>query len=156
MQVLMEKMKYDPYSDNTSTSYKPLQLLALIEKTVLAKNENQYPFTTVYEQEFSIYSFSQSTLSNEQWYERLNTKIGVGSAIGVTRQHQVLLSHVTEESNNKFEDMNLEGKKETRKDAEEHYLSYIFLRKSGKQHNKLKTDLQNDSTKGKYQYPKTH
>ena len=37
---------------------------------------------------------------------------------------------------------------------EEHYLSYIFLRQSGKQHNKLKTDLQNDFTTGKYRYPK--
>ena len=34
--------------------------------------------------------------------------------------------------------MTLEEKKETQEYAEERYLSYIFLRKSGNQHNKLK------------------
>ena len=50
MQVLLEKMKYDPDWDNPSTSYDPLQVLVLIEKTVLAQTEDQYPFATVYEQ----------------------------------------------------------------------------------------------------------
>ena len=102
MQVLLDKMKYDPYWDNTSTSYDPLQILALIEKTVLAQTEYQYSFATVYKQEFTIYSFIQNTLSNDQWHEWFNTKITVGSDIGVTRKHQVLLCHVTEESNKKF------------------------------------------------------
>ena len=44
--------------------------------------------------------------------------------------------------------MTPEDKKETREDAEDRYLSYIFLSKSGKQHNKLKTYLQNDFTSG--------
>ena len=44
--------------------------------------------------------FSQNTFNNKHWYEQFNTKIDFGSAIGVTQQHQVLLSHVTEESNN--------------------------------------------------------
>ena len=40
-------MKYDPDWDQASTSYDPLQLLALIGKTVLDQNEDQYPFATV-------------------------------------------------------------------------------------------------------------
>ena len=39
--------------------------------------------------------------------------------------------------------MTPEYKKDTREDAEELYLSYIFLRESIKDHNKLKTDLKN-------------
>ena len=39
-------------------------------------------------------------------------------------------------------------------DTEERYLSYIFLRKSGKQHNKLKLDLQNYFTTGYDRYTK--
>jgi hypothetical protein len=70
----------------------------LIEKTILAQTEDQYPFATVYEQEISIYSFNQHSLTNEQWYERFNTKIDVGSAIGVTQQHRVLLEHVAAEN----------------------------------------------------------
>jgi hypothetical protein len=42
-----------------------------------------------------------------------------------------------------------------RKDAEERYLSYVFLRQSGPQHAKLKVDLQNDFTTGDDHYPKT-
>ena len=58
-------MKYDPDWDNQSTSYDPLQLLALMEKTVLAKTEYQYPFATVYKQECSINSFIENNLIND-------------------------------------------------------------------------------------------
>jgi hypothetical protein len=40
-------------------------------------------------------------------------------------------------------------------DAEECYVSYVLLRQSGAQHADLKSDLQNDFTKGVNQYPKT-
>jgi hypothetical protein len=84
MQVLLDKMKHDPDWTTASESYDPLTLFKLIEKTVLAQTEDQYPFATVYEQECTLYSFAQNTLSNEQWYERFNTRIDVGTAIGVT------------------------------------------------------------------------
>ena len=96
MQVLLDKIKYDPDWYNVSTSYEPFQLLALIKKTVLAETEYQYPFATFYKQWCSVYSFSPNTLINEQWYERFNTKIDVGSTIDIIRQHQVLLCHVAE------------------------------------------------------------
>jgi hypothetical protein len=156
MQVLLDKMKHDPDWITTSESYDPLTLFKLIEKTVLAQTEDQYPFATVYEQECTLYSFNQNTLSNEQWYERFNTRIDVGTAIGVTRQHKVLLEHVASETSPTvlFENMTDEQQKDTRAKAEERYLSYVFLRQSGKQHNKLKVDLQNDFTTGDDRYPK--
>ena len=76
------KIKYGPDWDNASTYYNPLQIFALIYKTVLAQTKDQYLFATVYKQECSIYSFSPNNLINEKWYERFSTKIGVGSAIG--------------------------------------------------------------------------
>ena len=42
---------------------------------------------------------------------KFNTNIDVGSDIGVTQQHQLLLYVVTEEYNKKFEDMTPEEKK---------------------------------------------
>ncbi len=66
MQVLLDKMKHDTDWINASTSYNPLTLFALIEKTILAQTEDQYPYATVYEQECTLYSFSQNSLSNEQ------------------------------------------------------------------------------------------
>ncbi len=50
--------------------------------------------------------------------------------------------------------MTTDQQRETRDKAEERYLSYVFLRQSGKQHNKLKVDLQNDFTTGDDRYPK--
>jgi hypothetical protein len=162
MQVLLDKMKHDSDWIPASESYDPLTLMRLIEKTILAQTEDQYPFATVYEQECTLYSFNQNTLSNEQWYERFNTRIDVGTAIGVTRQHKVLLDHVAHETihGSTFE-KHANGINQTvaeqaaiREKAEERYLSYVFLRQSGKQHNKLKVDLQNDFTTGDDRYPK--
>jgi hypothetical protein len=63
-QLLQEKMKQDMEWTNVSTSYDPLTLYCLIERTVLAQTEDQYPFATVYDQELSFYLFRQDNLSN--------------------------------------------------------------------------------------------
>jgi hypothetical protein len=70
-----------------------LELYWLIKKMTRAQMEDQYPFTTVYDQELGFYLFQQETMSNPQWYKKFNTKVDVGLAIGVTRQHKVLLEH---------------------------------------------------------------
>ena len=46
-------------------------------------------------------------------------------------------------------------KVEVRKDAEERYLTYVFLRQSGQQHSHLRQDLQDSYTTGDNRYPKT-
>jgi hypothetical protein len=75
-------MKQDPDYITVSTSYDPLLLYRLIEITILAQTEDQYPFATVYEQESSFYSFRQDQMTNPQWYERFITKVDVDEAIG--------------------------------------------------------------------------
>ena len=40
-------------------SYNPLQILALIENSILDQTKYQYPFAAVYKQECYIYSFSR-------------------------------------------------------------------------------------------------
>jgi hypothetical protein len=90
-------MKQDTDWAVVITPYDPLTLYRLIERTILAQTKDQYPFATVYDQELSFYSFKQETLSNPQWYERFNTKVDVSEAIGVTRQHKVLLDYVAQE-----------------------------------------------------------
>ena len=69
----------------TSSYYDPLSLIDMIDKTVLAQTEDQYPFTTVYGQELLLYGFHQNVLTNDKWYKKFNTKVDVGDAIGVTR-----------------------------------------------------------------------
>jgi hypothetical protein len=81
--------------------------------------------------------------------------VDVSEAIGVTRQHKVLLDYVAQESYTKsFEGLGVAEQKLVRDDAEERYISYDFLRKSGIQHGNLKVDLQNDFTTGDNCYPK--
>jgi hypothetical protein len=89
-QLLQDRMKQD-------TDWN-MELYWLIEKTTLAQTEDQYPFTTVYDQELNFYSFRQEPMSNPQWYKKFNTKVDVGSAIGITRQHKVLLEYVAQEN----------------------------------------------------------
>jgi hypothetical protein len=58
-QLLQYNMKQYPDWITVSTSYDPLTLYRLIERTVLAQTEDQYPFTTVYDQELGLYLFKQ-------------------------------------------------------------------------------------------------
>ena len=52
-----------------------------------------------------------------------------------------------------FDDLSSDEQLEVVKYTKESYLSYIFLWKSGKQHNKLKLDFQNNFTTGDDRYP---
>jgi hypothetical protein len=121
-------MKQDTDWKTVITSYDPLTLYRLIERTILAHTEDQYPFATVYDQELSFYSFKEETLSNPQWYIRFNTKVDVSESIGVTRKHKVLLDYVAQESYTKsFEGLGVTEQKLVRDDAEERYVSCAFL-----------------------------
>jgi hypothetical protein len=124
---------------------------------VLAQTEDQYPFATVYDQELGFYSFKQESLSNLQWYERLNTNLDVGDTIGVTHQHKVLLEYVAQELHNQdFGNLSAAEQLLVRDDAKERYVSYAFLRQIGTQHGNLKVNLQNYFTKGDNCYPNNH
>ena len=154
-QMLHDKMKQDNDWTVASTSCNPITLSRLIEKTILAQTEDQHPFATVYEQELTFYSFRQETLSNPQWCERFNTKVDVATAIGITRQHKVLLEYVAQELHTQaFNALTVDEQEAVREDAEERHLSHAFLRQSGPQHGNLKIDLQNDFTTGDNHYPK--
>ena len=63
-QLLQDKMKQDTDWDVVSTSYDPLLLYRLIERTILAQTEDQYPFATVYEQESHYVPSDTSTHSD--------------------------------------------------------------------------------------------
>jgi hypothetical protein len=155
-QLLQDRMKQDTNWNTASTSYNPLELYRLIKKMTLAKMEDQYPFATVYDQELGFYSFWQETMSNPQWYKKFNTKVDVGSAIGITQQHKVLLEYVAQENQTlTFAALSAKQNQAVHEDAEERYISYAFLHQSGAQHGNLKVDLRNDFTTGSNRYPKT-
>ena len=84
-QLLKDKTKQDADWPVVSVSYDPLTLYRLIEKTILAQTEDQYPFATVYDQEMSFYGYRQENMTNSGYYDCFNIKVDVGEAIGVTR-----------------------------------------------------------------------
>ena len=86
-QHLIDQMKQYVMWATVATLNNLLQLISIIEKTVLIQTEDHYPFAIVYKQELSLYSFHQNTMTNDQWYEQFNTKVDFGTAIGVTRYH---------------------------------------------------------------------
>jgi hypothetical protein len=68
--------------------------------------------------------------------------VDVSEAIGVTRQHKVLLDYVAQESYTKsFKGLGVAEHKLVRDYAEERYVSYAFLRQIGIYHGHLKVDL---------------
>jgi hypothetical protein len=82
----------------------------------------------------------------------------VGKAVGVTHRHKVLLAYVKEELHTgiDFENLTPDKSEIVDADAEEWYLSYVFLRQSSVQNNNLKEDLQNRFTTSKSLYPNIH
>ena len=128
-QFIQDKMNQDTECNVVRTSYDPLTLYPLIENTVLGQTEDQYPFATVYNQELGIYAFRKDNLSNPQWYELFNTKVGSGEEICVTLKHKVLLEYVVQELYTQtFSALTEAEQLVTREENEELYLSYAFLR----------------------------
>ena len=93
-------------------------------------------------------------MSNAKWYNQFNTKVNVSTEIGIARQHTVLLEYLSQELHaSPFTTITPLEQEDINIYAEEHYLSYTFLRQSIGQHNELKVDLHNYFTTGDNNYP---
>ena len=155
-QLLRDRFEQDADWQAVKNAEDPLLLCRLIEKTILAQTEDKYPFESIWDQERSLCLNYQDTMTNAKWYETFNTRVDVASAVGVTRQHSALLEHVAQETHHQaFEDCTEAEQADVRADAEERHLAFAMLKTSGKQHQKLKTDLQDDYAKGQHRHPKT-
>ena len=140
----LDKMKQDTSWTMVSKDYKPWALLYLIKKTALSQTEGQYPCAIVYAQEILLYIFYQNLLTNDQWYDRFNTKVDVGISIGITRQHDVLMEWTSQQvEKQSFTTLLDANKLEICGEAEERYLAYVFLKQSAKTSEKLRTSLSN-------------
>ncbi len=153
--LLVEKMKHDADYTTVTESDDPLLLMSLIEKTILAKTDDQYPHAIVYEQLKSIFDYHQNNLSHNEYYDRMNTKVDVADSIGTEFHHRVLHEfHAhAKDVNVKYKDMDPDDQAKIRVEAAEAFLSYVMIRQSGRQHQKLRTDLMNSSTTGSNMYP---
>ena len=97
-QLLIDKMKCDKDHDTVMRSSDPLKLYALIEKTIMAQSEDEYPFETVYVCEQRFYSGQQGDLLNHRFYDKFNVQCDVDKAVGIERVHPTLINYMTEQS----------------------------------------------------------
>lgn len=153
-QLLEDKMKQDADWETVMQSCDPLTLYRLIEKTILAQTEDQYPYAVVHDQEMALYGLWQGNQSNAQWYDRFNTRLDVGVAIGIARRHHNLLDYEADlQYDQKFVDLDPEVQEELVHFTEEAYNSYLLIRHSS--HKKLIEDLADGHVTGNKAYPKT-
>ena len=61
----------------------------------------------VYDQQQAIYAYQQVTQSTTTYYERFNTKVYVGKAVGVTHHHKMLLAFATEKLHTDIDSKNI-------------------------------------------------
>ena len=67
-----------------------------------------------------------------------------------------MIEYVAKDVHDKeFKDLTEAQKTEIEKDSEERYLALLMLRNSGKEHDRLRDDLNNEYAKDNDQYPKT-
>ena len=155
-QVLKDQMKHDSKYNAVIANNNPLDLLSLIERTILAQSDDQYPYMTVYDQERQLFSFHQNNLSNDQYYEKFNTKCDVAKAVGVTKVHRACMEHTAMDVyKNKFEELDENEKADVVEKSEERYLTYLFITHSSSVNDRLKNSLRDDYAKGQDNYPKT-
>jgi hypothetical protein len=153
-QLIQDKMKQDASWTTVSASYDPLELYKLIERVVLKRIEDQYPFTAVLEQSLAMLNTKQGGLSNMQWYEHINTHHNVAHSVGVELGHKVLWEYCAQLKHSmSYDALGTTNQAAMRQAAEDQYLAYILLINSGGQHDHLRKELQNDFTKGHDKYP---
>ena len=72
-----------------------------------------YLFSSVYNQERTMYTFHHNDPTNNQWYEEFNTRSDITNAVRVMRQHKVLFEHVYQEKpSDSFEKSQEKNKKQ--------------------------------------------
>jgi hypothetical protein len=152
--VLKDKLKHDADYKAVIDSGKPLQYKSLIEKTIMAQAEDQYNCAAVHDQMCHLLGFSQGALSNDQYYERFNTRVDVSKSVGVSWVQDGITKPLSKVLYKKeLHLLTTDELKETRDQAAERFLTYVFTKNSSSAHAKLKEDLKNDFAKGHDNYP---
>ena len=116
----------------------------------------QIQFLTIQKQELNLQGHHQATVTTDVFVEKFNTKVDVCKAMVIRFLHTTLIEYVAKDVHDKeFKELTEAQKTEVEKDSEEHYLAFLMLRNSGKEHDRLRVDLNNDYAKDNGQYPNT-
>ena len=93
--------------------------------------------------------------TNDEYYEKFNTRCEVAKAVGVTRLHKAAVTETSMDLYKKvYDDLTDDEKVRVEEEAEERYLTYVFIQQSSSKNNKLKEQLHDAFVKRSDQYPK--
>ncbi len=146
-QILQDKMKQDKYWVTVSVSYKPLELYKLIEQVILKQTEDQYPVAALWEQLFNVANAKQGDSTNNEWYDRFNTKVEVAESVGVSFDFETIWEYcVLEAHKAAYTLLKPDEQEAVRVSAWERFLSYALIKTSNFKHDKIKDDLLDDYT----------
>jgi hypothetical protein len=154
--LLQDKMKQEKAWAQVSVSYKPLDLYKLIESVVLKQTEDQYLVAAVWEQYGVVYNSKQGNLTSTEWYERFNTKVEVAESVGCVFASDKMLTYCSGlEYKLPYSQLTNANKIVVTNLARDRFISYGMLTMSSNTHDKIKSDLSDDFTKGRDNYPTT-
>jgi hypothetical protein len=155
-QILQDKMKQDKNWATVSVSYKPLELYKLIEQVILKQTEDQYPVTALWEQLSNFANAKEGNSTNNEWYERFNTKMEVAESVGVSFDFEKIWEYCALEAHKAaYTSLKPDKQEAVRVSARERFLSYALIKTSNSKHDKIKDDLLDDYTKGSDNYLQT-
>jgi len=141
-QALKDKLKEDVDWQAISDGYDSIRLMALIEKYVLKQTESHYPYLAVQEQSRSMLNFAQGDDVNiGTYYEKFTTRIAIYERQGCSVVNQYLLDTETVllYPGQTYDALTSDEKAKTQKVARDKYLGVLFLMRSGKRYQQLKT-----------------
>jgi hypothetical protein len=155
-QLLQDKMKQEKAWAQVSVSYKPLDLYKLIESVVLKQTEDQYRVAALWEQYGAVYNAKQGNLTSTEWYERFNAKVEVAESVGCVFANDKTLTYCSElEYKLPYSQLTDANKIVVTNLACDRFIAYGMLKMSSNAHNKIKSGLSDDFTKGSDNYPTT-
>lgn len=153
---LVHKMQDDPEWKTVQASANPLLLFQLIKRTVLSQSGETYPCASALLRLHTLDTFYQGNLTNGAWYEQFNCQVAIAAAIGVRFIFTSLCEYIAKTVFKKqYGKLTGDEKILAQDAAEELFLAYVFIQKSGKQYDKLRYELQADYSKGSNTYPAT-
>ena len=155
-QLLQDKMKQERNWIAVSASYKPLDLYKLIESVVLKQTEDQYPVAAVWDQYCQVYNAKQGSSNNTEWYERFSTKVEVAESVGCVFANDKTLEYCAQlEYKQTYAASSPSEQAAVKILARERFMAFGLLKTAGASHDKIKSDLSDDFTKGSDNYPIT-
>ena len=122
----------------------------------MKQTKDQYPVAVLWEQLSNVAKAKQGNSTNNEWYERFNTKVEVAESVGVSFDFKTIWEYCAMEAHKaSYTLLTSDEQEAVRVSARERFLSYALIKTSNSKHDKIKDDLSDDYTKGSDNYPQT-